>query len=68
MHLTDDSKEDGHDKDDEDVESGNGPSLAQSPVSDVETSADNHPSLPTELTYSKLVLPTSKFVKYSCRL
>ncbi|KAK7576591.1 hypothetical protein V9T40_012877 [Parthenolecanium corni] len=49
----DDSKEDGHDKDDEDVESGNGPSLAQSPVSDVETSADNHPSLPTELTYSK---------------
>lgn len=56
MHSTDDSKEDSHDKDDEDVESGNGPSLAQSPVSDVETSACNLPAVPAELTYSKLVL------------
>lgn len=44
-----------HDDKDEDVESGNGPSLAQSPVSDVETSARPVSGDAPELNYNKLV-------------
>lgn len=55
LNLLDDSKESMNDKD-EDIESGNGPSLAQSPVSEVETSACIVNSDPVELNYIKLVV------------